>query len=37
MKDIVTGEMDKLNSHLNVAKNILETLKMTDLKEFSGE
>ena len=31
MEDIVTDEMDKLNSHLTVAKNILSTLKNTDL------
>ena len=36
MEDIVTDEMVKLNSHLTVAKNILHTLKSTDLDCLSN-
>ena len=36
MNDIVTDEMQKLTSHLSVAKSILSTLKNIDLDVFSA-
>ena len=37
MQDIVTDEMDKLNSHLTVAKHILTTLKNTDIDSLHNQ
>ena len=36
MDEIVTDEMAKLNKHVSVAKNILQTLKSTDLDCMSN-